>query len=94
MTLILQVIEVLAAALLAVAFVCRLNGMQWRHVKARFIVLHLAWLTYCGAVLFQVTGHAWRFPAELLGLACAGLWLFISWPTWRNGVPPHARRQP
>jgi hypothetical protein len=78
---------VFAAACMSVAaFMCRLDALRYRHHRAAVILLHA-----CLGAASAAAGHrAWLEEAGLLELATVAgslLWIVISWPDWRNGVP-------
>ena len=81
-----------AAALVAGAYVCRLDMMQARTARAVAILLHLAGL---GVALWVMAwALAGRDPGPLgwAGVALAGTWIAATWDHWRHGMPDWARR--
>jgi len=80
------------AALVAGAYVCRLDMMQVWTTRAAAILPHLAGF---GAALWAM---AWALMGRDPGLAgwaavgLAGAWILATWPQWRHGLPAWARR--
>lgn len=78
---------VFASALGAVfAYLCRLEALYVRRHKPAIIVMHMAWAIACGAA----AGRAWVGEAGLIdGAVVVGslVWIWISFATWRHGVP-------
>jgi len=80
------------AALVAGAYVCRLDMMQVWTTRAAAILPHLAGF---GAALWAM---AWALMGRDPGLAgwiavgLAGAWILATWPQWRHGLPTWARR--
>lgn len=89
----LQLFLAVLAVPMCFAFVCRLDGMNWRNAKAAHIVFHFLGLCYCGSAVF-LHPEGSEAVAVALGLAFAGLWLVVSYPTWRDGPPEHVLTRP
>lgn len=88
-----NILMLLAAAAVVVAYVCRLGLLQWRQHRPGVIVLHVAGT---GAA-FGAGAHAWQGVADLqdvLSLVLAGAWIAISIFNWRGVVPAHWHRPP
>lgn len=81
-----------AAALVAGAFVCRLDLLHVRTARAVAIVLHLAGLGI--ALWVMAWALAGRQPGALgwLVLGVAASWISGTWREWRHGVPAWARK--
>lgn len=92
----LDVIDVTAAAvsaLVAGAYVCRLDMMQIRTARAGVILLHLLGLGVALWVLaWAMDGRTPGVPG-LVGLAASACWIVATWPHWRHGMPTWARRR-
>lgn len=80
---------VLALSLAALAaYVCRLNLLSVRVHRWHFVALHIALSGACAVAAVD----AWERTTDLQDVCALGaalLWLAVSWPTWRNGVPRH-----
>ena len=89
-----QLLAAAAALPLAWAFLCRLSGgVTWRTVQPRFVGMHLCGLFYCGTVLFLQPDGV-ELIGEFLGLGFCACWLWVSYPTWKNGPPEHVQTRP
>lgn len=87
MDLILVIVSLAALA----AYVCRLDALHWSQHKASFIVLHIAGASSCAWVLTQAAAGNGTIGCGLsLGMSVA--WLWVSFWSWRDGVPKHAWR--
>ena len=81
-----------SAALVAGAYVCRLDMMQVRTARAVAILPHLVGF---GASLWAM---AWALMGRDPGTAgwaavgLAGAWIVVTWPQWRHGIPAWARK--
>jgi hypothetical protein len=85
---------VLAGAMTAVAMLlCRIDKLRYRQHRLAVIVFHGAL-----AVGSIASGHrAWQGDAglsDVMAVVSALMWLLISWPTWRTGVPPQYVSRP
>lgn len=81
----------LAGVVSLVAYLCRLDAMQWSRHKPLVIVMHIAWCVASAAAV----SHAWAGQAGLIDVASvvgALAWIWLSWWNWRDNVPPHYAR--
>ena len=85
-------ILVLSVAAL-IGMICRIDGMTWRTHRAPVVAMNVAWGIAAGQSALQaLEGVAGVEDAALaVGVLC---WLWISWPTWADGPPPHTESRP
>ncbi len=88
-----DVVAALVAALVAGAYVCRLDMLQIGRARIVAILLHLLGL---GVALWVL---AWAMDGRtpgvlgLVGLAASACWIVVTWPHWRHGMPTWATRR-
>lgn len=84
-----------AATAVPVCFglLCRMDGLNIKRHKAAFVGLHLGlFLASFAAFMNGLQGTVTHQDGfVLLGSAS---WLALSWRTWANGAPEHAKRKP
>ncbi len=87
-----DVVAAVLAAMVAAAYVCRLDMMHFRSARALAIVLHLVGLGVAMWVAaWSVAGSTPGLP-DWAGLILATAWIAVTWPAWRHGIPAWARR--
>jgi len=87
-------------ALLTLAgYVCRFDMLQFRLHRLGIIMLHwagggsTAWaLVMAGRVMAGDTSADVQLMGCWLAVAMAASWLWVSYSSWRDGVPPHYMR--
>jgi hypothetical protein len=70
------------------AYVCRLDLLQFKRHKFKVIMLHIALAACAGSAAVA----AWECNISLqsmAGLLSSIAWIWVSLPSWRNGVPSH-----
>lgn len=75
------------------AYVCRFDPLRFSVHRWSVIGLHVALF---GAMTIGA-GHAWQGAAglgDVCAIAGAALWIWVSFPSWRHGVPPYVARHP
>lgn len=71
-----------------VAYVCRLNLLQFNANTPLIVVMHAAFaiaVAFCGYAAWQGQSDG-ADVATVIGAAC---WIAISYGSWRHGVPEH-----
>lgn len=89
-----NVIELLIAAMSAaivVAYVCRLDWLQFRKHKLKVILFHVALMSCAGACGASAISGALSLQ-DIAGLAASAFWLWVSIPSWRHGPPSHVTK--
>jgi hypothetical protein len=85
---ILDLIVLSAAIPTVLAYVCRLNMLRIGSHRASAILLHAG-----PAVSSIWAGYdAWNghvSPGDIAALLSAIVWIFVSYSTWKDGVPEH-----
>jgi hypothetical protein len=87
----LDIIVLVLAWALTLPYVCRLSAMNPRKHRGPMIMLHL--VLFWGAMAAGV--HAWQGVTDMSDVcvvAAAALWIAVSYPTWRAGVPQYQER--
>ena len=90
------VLELSAALLIVlqmVAFICRLDWLSWRTSRPGPVAFHLACLVFLAVSLGECL-QGEELGSSWVGLSVTGLWLVMSWHTWRNGPPQHVMTGP
>lgn len=88
-----QIPVLLVSPVILLAYVCRLSMLSFRANKPAIVVMHMslavavAWAAYHAFIGEAVLGDV----ASLIG---AGCWIFISFKSWRGGVPEHFHTRP
>ena len=80
------------AALVAAAYVCRLDMMNFRSARVTAIAMHLGGF---GVALWVAAWSAYGTPPGppgWFGLALSAGWIAMTWPQWRSGMPAWAKR--
>ena len=81
-----DVLVFISACGAVLAYLCRLDALQWGKHRADIILMHMAWAGACAAA----ASHAWVGDAGLIDVCSVSgslLWIFISYGTWRASVP-------
>jgi hypothetical protein len=81
------------AAATLLLYVYRLTQLQWRKNSPWIIVMHGALASAMGACVER----AWYGQTAVLEVATvlgAIAWLIVSFPTWKDGVPPQFESRP
>jgi hypothetical protein len=89
-----RALEILVCALsvgCAFAYLCRLDGLQYKRHTLKTIVLHLALLMTALSSAFAAWGGDLSVQT-LAGAAAAGTWIWVSLPSWRFGPPSHVTK--
>ncbi len=75
------------------AYVCRADGLKLMKHKPEYLLFHLGMF---GVTVFAGFDAAHGVTSVRTGCALlgAGMWLVLSFPTWRIGPPEHTLRQP
>jgi len=87
----LDTIVLVSAWLLTLPYVCRLTAVNPRKHRTPMILLHL--VLFWGSMAAGV--HAWQGVTDVSDVCMVGaaaLWIAVSYPTWRAGVPEYQER--
>lgn len=83
----LHYVLMLAAIGAAYGFFCRLNALRFRDHRTDVVIFHLAGFGACVWTAIDAwQGNSTIAHACFVGFG--GMWLVISLPTWRHGIPP------
>lgn len=87
----LHLILLVAAVVVSGAIVCRLDALQFKRHRWSVIGMHVALLVATASAGV----HAWQRTTDVIDVCvvlAAGLWIWLSFPSWRLGVPVYMER--
>lgn len=86
-------IVLVASPIILAAYVCRLAMLSFRTNKPAVILFHMALAISTGWAGYRAYLGETVF-GDLAAVAGAGLWIYLSFGSWRRGVPDHFDKHP
>lgn len=87
----LELLVCVLSGMSAMAYICRLDSLQYKRHTLATIVLHISLFSCACASAFAAWDHNLSLQT-LAGAAASAAWIWISLPSWRFGPPSHVTK--